>query len=90
MDYFKLDERQKTKDKRLVSSENSIVHCLLSSVSCLLLMKNIVVTGAAGFIGSCLVGHLNQLGYDNIIVVDDFSKKEKLKLLSHRLPLMQH
>lgn len=40
-------------------------------------MKNIVVTGAAGFIGSCLVGHLNQLGYDNIIVVDDFSKTEK-------------
>lgn len=40
-------------------------------------MKNIVVTGAAGFIGSCLVGHLNQLGYENIIVVDDFSKKEK-------------
>lgn len=40
-------------------------------------MKNIVVTGAAGFIGSCLVGHLNELGYDNIIVVDDFSKTEK-------------
>lgn len=40
-------------------------------------MKNIVVTGAAGFIGSCLVGHLNEIGYDNIIVVDDFSKTEK-------------
>lgn len=37
----------------------------------------IVVTGAAGFIGSCLVGHLNQLGYDKIVVVDDFSKVEK-------------
>lgn len=40
-------------------------------------MKNIVVTGAAGFIGSCLVSRLNQAGYENIIVVDDFSKKEK-------------
>lgn len=40
-------------------------------------MKNIVVTGAAGFIGSCLVSRLNQAGYEKIIVVDDFSKKEK-------------
>jgi len=37
----------------------------------------IVVTGAAGFIGSCLVSRLNQAGYDNIVVVDDFSKTEK-------------
>ncbi len=37
----------------------------------------IVVTGAAGFIGSCLVSRLNIAGYTNIIVVDDFSKKEK-------------
>ena len=37
----------------------------------------IVVTGAAGFIGSCLVGKLNQAGYTDIVVVDDFSKKEK-------------
>jgi ADP-L-glycero-D-manno-heptose 6-epimerase len=37
----------------------------------------IVVTGAAGFIGSCLVSHLNKAGHDNIVVVDDFSKKEK-------------
>lgn len=40
-------------------------------------MKKIVVTGAAGFIGSCLVSHLNKSGYEGIIVVDDFSKKEK-------------
>lgn len=40
-------------------------------------MKTIVVTGAAGFIGSCLVGKLNSEGYKDIIVVDDFSKKEK-------------
>ena len=40
-------------------------------------MKKIVVTGAAGFIGSCLVSHLNKSGYNDIIVVDDFSKTEK-------------
>jgi ADP-L-glycero-D-manno-heptose 6-epimerase len=37
----------------------------------------IVVTGAAGFIGSCLIAQLNQHGYANIVAVDDFSKKEK-------------
>ena len=37
----------------------------------------IVVTGAAGFIGSCLVGYLNEKGYGNIIVVDDFSRRDK-------------
>lgn len=37
----------------------------------------IVVTGAAGFIGSCLVSKLNQEGYIDIIVVDDFSREEK-------------
>jgi len=37
----------------------------------------IVVTGAAGFIGSCLVSRLNQAGHKNIVVVDDFSKIEK-------------
>ncbi|MEO5592856.1 MAG: ADP-glyceromanno-heptose 6-epimerase [Chitinophagaceae bacterium] len=37
----------------------------------------IVVTGAAGFIGSCLVGFLNEKGYDNLILVDDFSRLDK-------------
>lgn len=37
----------------------------------------IVVTGAAGFIGSCLVSRLNEAGYEDIVVVDDFSKSEK-------------
>jgi ADP-L-glycero-D-manno-heptose 6-epimerase len=37
----------------------------------------IVVTGAAGFIGSCLVQKLNEEGYNDIVVVDDFSSEEK-------------
>ena len=40
-------------------------------------LSNIVVTGAAGFIGSCLVGFLNNAGYENLILVDDFSHPEK-------------
>ena len=39
--------------------------------------SNIVVTGAAGFIGSCLVGFLNDAGYENLFLVDDFSDEEK-------------
>ena len=41
----------------------------------------IVITGAAGFIGSCLLGRLNEEGYSDILIVDDFSKAEKLKNL---------
>ena len=37
----------------------------------------IIVTGAAGFIGSCLVKKLNEEGHNDIIVVDDFSRPEK-------------
>lgn len=37
----------------------------------------IVITGAAGFIGSCIVGTLNAQGITNLILVDDFSKTEK-------------
>ncbi len=39
----------------------------------------IVVTGAAGFIGSCLVSRLNADGYEDIVLVDDFSNAEKNK-----------
>jgi ADP-L-glycero-D-manno-heptose 6-epimerase len=39
--------------------------------------SNIVVTGAAGFIGSCLVSFLNDAGYENLILVDDFSHIKK-------------
>lgn len=38
----------------------------------------IVVTGAAGFIGSYMTGYLNNQGFDNLILVDDFSRNDKL------------
>ena len=41
----------------------------------------IIVTGSAGFIGSCLVNELNYLGYSNLILVDDFSNQIKNKNL---------
>ena len=45
----------------------------------------IVVTGAAGFIGSCLVSKLNSLDKKNLILVDDFSNQEKNKNLDGKL-----
>jgi ADP-L-glycero-D-manno-heptose 6-epimerase len=50
----------------------------------------IIVTGAAGFIGSALLGHLQQLGYGELVAVDDFSHPEKApnlqgKTLLHRI-----
>jgi ADP-L-glycero-D-manno-heptose 6-epimerase len=41
----------------------------------------IIVTGGAGFIGSALVWRLNQLGYNNIIIVDRLDESEKWKNL---------
>lgn len=38
----------------------------------------IVVTGACGFIGSCLIAKLNSENFNAIIAVDDFSKSKKL------------
>jgi ADP-L-glycero-D-manno-heptose 6-epimerase len=37
----------------------------------------LVVTGAAGFIGSCLVSRLNSEGEDQLVLVDDFSHESK-------------
>ncbi|MDX2171599.1 MAG: ADP-glyceromanno-heptose 6-epimerase [Bacteroidota bacterium] len=37
----------------------------------------IVITGSAGFIGSCLVSRFNNEGLNELILVDDFSKAEK-------------
>jgi len=45
----------------------------------------IVVTGAAGFIGSCLVSRLNQEGFADVIAVDDFSHEAKENNLQGKL-----
>lgn len=44
----------------------------------------IVVTGAAGFIGSGVVRYLNDKGFANLLLVDDFRKSEKWKNLRHK------
>jgi ADP-L-glycero-D-manno-heptose 6-epimerase len=44
----------------------------------------IIVTGAAGFIGSCMVGYLNSLGMENILAVDDFSRADKVPNLEDK------
>ena len=44
----------------------------------------IVITGAAGFIGSCLVRKLNDEGFYDLVLVDDFSKTEKLKNIKNK------
>ena len=45
---------------------------------------NIIITGAAGFIGSCLVSFLNEKGYENLILVDEFDDEEKELNLLHK------
>lgn len=37
----------------------------------------IVITGAAGFIGSCIVQKLNEEGREDLILVDEFSRADK-------------
>ena len=39
----------------------------------------ILITGAAGFIGSCLTQYLNEQGIENLILVDKFRNAEKEK-----------
>jgi ADP-L-glycero-D-manno-heptose 6-epimerase len=39
--------------------------------------SSIIVTGAAGFIGSCMIQFLNEQGFENLIIVDDFGEEDK-------------
>ncbi|MCW3108733.1 MAG: rfaD [Segetibacter sp.] len=41
--------------------------------------ERLIITGAAGFIGSCMVQYLNEEGYENLVLVDDFGVEEKRK-----------
>src|SRR5580698_6084023 len=47
------------------------------SYICKYMNRFIVVTGAAGFIGSDLVGYLNGKGYSDLILVDEFGDAAK-------------
>lgn len=42
----------------------------------------IIVTGGAGFIGSAVVWRLNELGYDDILIVDRMDRTDKWKNLA--------
>lgn len=44
----------------------------------------IVVTGAVGFIASCLVKELNDNGFNELVLVDDFSRIEKTSNLINK------
>ena len=44
-----------------------------------------VVTGAAGFIGSCLIQRLNELNFKFIVAVDHFDNPEKKKNLENKI-----
>ena len=37
----------------------------------------IIITGAAGFIGSCMTAKLNEMGHEDLVLVDDFTKEAK-------------
>ncbi|MFP4469253.1 MAG: ADP-glyceromanno-heptose 6-epimerase [Bacteroidales bacterium] len=49
----------------------------------------IVVTGAAGFIGSVLTSKLNLLGHIDVVVADDFSNPEKNRNLAGKTTIEQ-
>ena len=51
--------------------------------------STIIITGALGFIGSCMVSYLNQQGFENLILVDEFNDDEKDLNLLHKKYLVR-
>jgi len=51
--------------------------------------STIIITGAYGFIGSCMVSYLNQQGFENLILVDEFNDDEKELNLLHKKYLVR-
>jgi ADP-L-glycero-D-manno-heptose 6-epimerase len=49
----------------------------------------IIVTGAAGFIGSCMIRKLNDNNFNAIVAVDDFTNTQKTKNLNGKKILQQ-
>ena len=47
----------------------------------------IVITGAYGFIGSCMVHYLMEKGLKDVIAVDDFSQTQKSNNLHPDMPV---
>lgn len=47
-------------------------------------MKKVIVTGGAGFIGSCIVRHLNDMGVEDIVIVDNIAETDKWKNMSNK------
>jgi ADP-L-glycero-D-manno-heptose 6-epimerase len=45
----------------------------------------IIITGSAGFIGSCLVSKLNNKGIKDIVLVDDFSREDKIQNIRNKV-----
>ncbi len=46
--------------------------------------STIIITGADGFIGSCMVSYLNRQGFEKLILVDEFDDEEKELNLLHK------
>ena len=44
----------------------------------------IILTGGAGFIGSCVLRTLNDEGYENIVVVDNIAATDKWKNIRNK------
>ncbi len=50
-------------------------------------MKKIILTGGAGFIGSCVARTLNDKGYENLIIVDNIASTDKWMNLRNKIYL---